>query len=58
MTLLALIAMICGPIIQKDIVLGVQAKNCYKNLITCVEHKQIKPGLTPEDAIQACVLEM
>lgn len=57
MALLALISMICGPVVQKDIVEAVEAKNCYKNLILCVERKQLLPKVTVDDAITSCILE-
>ena len=58
MSFIALVAMICGPVVQSDIMKKADAKNCYVQMITCVEHKMINPYWKQEDAIRACVLEL
>lgn len=57
MSLFALVAFICGPIPYNTKASELKVKNCYKEMILCVEHKQVEsPGLEP--AIEACILEM
>jgi hypothetical protein len=59
MILLMLIAQICGQISSKDLFQSTDAKNCYKRLLNCIEHKQImRPKPSDEEALKACVLEM
>jgi hypothetical protein len=57
MNLFALVALMCGPINYTSKFTEAKIKNCYKEMITCVEHRQVSnPKLEP--AVEACILEM
>lgn len=49
MTVLALIALVCGPITQTG------AKPCYASMFQCVSAKQ---NLTPDQAVANCLFEV
>jgi hypothetical protein len=59
-TLIALLAMICGPIPRESPIEEARVKDCYKKMITCVERyrEQHARRVNPDpQAIKECLLE-
>jgi hypothetical protein len=62
MTVLALVAMICGPVKMNNVMIEAKTKNCYKDIIQCIDRKSnhrhdlLDHELVP--IVEACVLEM
>lgn len=58
MSVIAVVAIMCGPMNQKrTFIEEISVRNCYKEFLLCVEHKQVKSKITDEKALKACILE-